>query len=244
AIHRPVIVEEAVTGAVVAVELVLLAVLLQLRLVLIYLLGSRRGVLVAEEAQERAREVLGVVDRRDRRLGVEVLLLHHHAATPELDAGVDALRLAGVEEREPAARARADAADLCPGPRLGAQPFRRGFGVAHRLRVGYAAFGAHLRRDVVRFPLPGPLEEVVADRRIAVVGELARELPVELVPARVVVYDRDARERSRAQRPRNVRRNLVAVVAGDRNGFRNHAFVSHGSSFCWGLGRGDLRVLS
>src|ERR1700676_1004902 len=79
-VQRPVPVPDSVAGAVVAVELVRLAMLLELGLVLVDLLGARRAVVVAEDADQRAAEVLGHVDRRDRRLGIELLLAHHHAA--------------------------------------------------------------------------------------------------------------------------------------------------------------------
>src|SRR5690606_27751776 len=79
-VERPVPVPDAVAGAVVAVKLGALAVPLQLGLVLIHLLGARRAVVVAEDADDRTGQVLGHVDRRDRRLGVELLLGHHHAA--------------------------------------------------------------------------------------------------------------------------------------------------------------------
>ena len=58
AVGRPVVVEEAVPGAVIAVELVVLAVLLQLGLVLVDLLRGRRAVLVAEQTEQRAGQVL------------------------------------------------------------------------------------------------------------------------------------------------------------------------------------------
>src|SRR5688572_33046805 len=90
-IERPVPVEEAVSGAVVAVELIILAVLLQLGLVLVYLLRARRAIVVAEDAEQRAGEVLRHVDRRDGLLGIELLLAHHHAAAPLLYAGIDVL---------------------------------------------------------------------------------------------------------------------------------------------------------
>src|ERR1700742_5136339 len=86
AIERPVPVVEAVTSAVVAMEFVILAVLLQLGLVLVDLLRARRAIVVAEQAEQRTREVLGHVDRCDRRLVVEFFLAHHDAAAPELDA--------------------------------------------------------------------------------------------------------------------------------------------------------------
>src|SRR6516164_10623633 len=63
-IERPVPIEEAMTGAVVAVEFIRLAVLLELGLVLVHLLGTRRAILVAEQAEQRAAEVLGQVNRR------------------------------------------------------------------------------------------------------------------------------------------------------------------------------------
>src|SRR5262249_49720900 len=95
AIHRllgpvewPMPIEEAVAGTVVAVEFVRLAVLLEFGLVLVHLLRARRAVVVAEHADERAGQVLRHLDRRDGRLGIELLFAHDHAAAPELGAGV------------------------------------------------------------------------------------------------------------------------------------------------------------
>src|SRR6516225_8604959 len=85
-IERPVQIEEAVTGAVVAVEFIRLAMLLELGLVLVHLLGTRRAILVAKQAEQRAAEVLRHVDWRDRRLRIELLLCHHRPASPQLDA--------------------------------------------------------------------------------------------------------------------------------------------------------------
>src|SRR5277367_2157161 len=81
-IQRPVPIEEAVPGAVVAMEVVVLAVLLELGLMLVHLLRARRAVVVAEDAEQRAAQVLRHVDRRDGRLRVELLRAHHDAATP------------------------------------------------------------------------------------------------------------------------------------------------------------------
>src|SRR4026209_2169886 len=78
-VEWPVPIEEAVAGAVVAMELVRLAVLLELGLVLIHLLGARCAIVVTEEAEQRAAEVLRHVDGRDGLLGIELLLAHHHA---------------------------------------------------------------------------------------------------------------------------------------------------------------------
>ena len=64
-IQWPVVVEDAVAGAVVAIELVSLAVLFELRLVLIDLLRARRAILISEDAEQRTGEILGQLDRRD-----------------------------------------------------------------------------------------------------------------------------------------------------------------------------------
>src|SRR6516164_9744655 len=81
-VKRPMPIPNAVPGTVVAMELVRLAVLFEFGLVLVDLLGARRPVVVAEYSDQRAAKVLRHVDRRDRRLVVELLLAHHHAATP------------------------------------------------------------------------------------------------------------------------------------------------------------------
>src|SRR5262249_16715624 len=110
AIHRllgpiewPMPIEKAVARNIVTVGLVGLAVLLELVLVLIHLLGARRTVVVAEQAEQRAREVLRHVDRGDWGFGIELLLAHHDAAAPQLDAGIHILPLAGIDEGVPPA---------------------------------------------------------------------------------------------------------------------------------------------
>src|SRR5712671_775644 len=186
-VEWPVPIEDAVAGTVVAVELVHLAVLLELGLVLVHLLGARRAVVVAEYAEQRAAEILRHLDRRDGRLGVELLLAHHHTAAPELDAGVDVLSLAGIDEGVPPPGTGAENADLAIVIGLGAHPLYRGLGVADHLGVGNAALGAYFGRDVVRIALARTLIEVGADREIAVMREPTRRLNIELAPARAVV---------------------------------------------------------
>ena len=66
--HRAVVVEEAVAGAVVTVELVRLAGVFELGLVLVDLRGRGVLVLVAEAAEQRRGEPRGQCDRRDRPL--------------------------------------------------------------------------------------------------------------------------------------------------------------------------------
>jgi len=64
-IQRPVPIEEAVAGTVVAVELTRLTVLFEFSLVLVHLLRAGCAILVAEQAEQRAAEVLRHIDRRD-----------------------------------------------------------------------------------------------------------------------------------------------------------------------------------
>src|SRR6266581_2364879 len=100
-VEWPVPIEDAVAGTVVAVELVHLAVLL------------------------------------------ELLLAHHHAAAPELDAGVDVLPLAGIDEGVPATRTGAENADLAVVIGLRAHPLYGRLGIANHLGVGNAVVSAH-----------------------------------------------------------------------------------------------------
>src|ERR1700722_12526711 len=111
-IQRAVPVEEAVAGAVVAVELIALALLFEFRLVLVNLLRARGAVIVAEQAEDRAAQILRHVERRDGLFRVELFLGHHHTAAPLLDDRVDVLLLAGVDEGMSAARAGTNQADL------------------------------------------------------------------------------------------------------------------------------------
>ena len=121
-VQWPVPIEDAVAGTIVAIELVHLAMPLELGLVLVHLLWARRAVVVAEYAEQRAAEVLRHFDRRDRRLGIELLLAHHYAAAPEVSAGVDILPLAGIDESVPATRTRAEKTDLAVVIGLRAHP--------------------------------------------------------------------------------------------------------------------------
>src|SRR6185312_4063329 len=224
-VGRAVVIEEAVAGPVIAVELVVLARLLQLGLVLVDLLRGRGAVLVAEQAEERARQPRGQGVRRDRLLLGQLVL--HHPAAPQLDRAVDALLPAGEEEGLAPARAGAEQPDLAVVPRLAAQPLHRGLGVADHLVVGNAAGGARLRGDVVGLALAEPLVKVMADRRVAVMGEAAGALAVPFVPAGHMVNEDHARERAGTRRPRGIGRDRVAIVADDPDGLRNHAFVGH-----------------
>src|SRR6185312_4083634 len=81
--------EEAVAGAVIAMELVALAELLQHRLGLVDLVGRGVLVVVAEDAEQRTAQLLGEVDRRHRPLVAELLriarILDDDAAAPAID---------------------------------------------------------------------------------------------------------------------------------------------------------------
>jgi hypothetical protein len=127
----------------------------------------------------------------------------------------------------PPTRAGAEDADLAVEPGLGAQPLHRALGVADDLRIGHAALGAHLGRDVVRFAFAGAVVEVMADRRVAVMREFSGGLAVPLVPARRMVKEHHAGERTRPQRPRDVGRDGLVVSAVNRDRLCNHAFVRH-----------------
>src|SRR5271170_2199568 len=103
AVSRTVVVEETMPGAVVAVKLVLFAVLLEFGLVLVHLLRGRRAIFIAEQAEQRAGEVLGKFDRRGRLLRVQLLLAHHHPTAPQFARSVYAFGMASKQEGLPPA---------------------------------------------------------------------------------------------------------------------------------------------
>src|SRR6266478_861454 len=222
-VEWPVPIKDAVAGTVIAVELVRFAVLLELGLVLVHLLRARRAVVVAEYAQQRAGEILRHLDRRDGRLGIELLLAHHHAAAPEVGAGVDVLSLAGIDKGVPATRTGAENADLAVVIGLRAYPLHCGLGIADHLGVGNAAVGAHFGGDVVWVALARTLIEVSADREIAVMREPTRRLNVELAPAREMVDKHNARKRAWTRRLGHISGNRGSLVA-----FDGHVLASHG----------------
>src|SRR5271155_2728791 len=112
--------------------------------------------------------------------------------------------MAGKEKGLPAARAGAEHADLAVEPGLGAQPRDCTLGVADDLSVRNAALGAHLGGDVIGFTLAGAVIEVMADRGVAVMRELAGRFAVPLIPARRMMQQHHARERAGPQWPRHI----------------------------------------
>src|SRR5436190_5590166 len=236
-VERPVPVEKAVARSVVAMEFVILAVLFQLGFVLIHLLGTRRAVVIAEEAKQRAGEILGHLDRRDRRLGIELLLAHHHAAAPQFDTGVDIFLLARIDEGMPATGAGAEKPDLPVVISLAAHPLHRGLGIADHLRVGNAALRAHIGGDVVRIALTRTLIEIGADREIAVMREASRRLDVELAPARKMVHEHHAGEGALALGLCRISGDRCPLVPVEGHVLASHASIEWHRSSLVGRGR-------
>src|SRR5258705_6353929 len=138
--------EEAVAGAVIAMELVSLAELLQYRLGAVDMVGRGVLVVIAEQAQQRTAQLVGEVDRRHRPLGAELLgilrIVDDDIAAPAIDRGVDIGQRAGGEIGVAAARAEADHADLAGGIGLLAQVSGAGIDIAYHLGVAVAAIAA------------------------------------------------------------------------------------------------------
>src|SRR3984957_5761565 len=93
AVGRAVVIEKAVAGAVIAMELVVIAGLLQLGLGLVDLFRGRGAGFVAEETEQWARQAAGQGYRRHRLLRRQLVL--PDAAAPQLDRAIDALLYAG-----------------------------------------------------------------------------------------------------------------------------------------------------
>src|SRR5690606_1747557 len=155
-----VVVEEPVTGAVVAVELVGLAVLVQLGLVPVHLGGAGGAVFVAEQPQHRAGQVLGQVDRRHRILVVEVPGGHDDPATPAVHHRVHLGGAARGQVGVAATGAGAEQPDLAGevGQRLQVRHARPA--VVDDLLVGDVALRAHARGDVVGGAVAEPAVQV------------------------------------------------------------------------------------
>src|ERR1700740_2179686 len=79
-------------------ELVLLAVTLQLRFERVDVLGRRILVLVAEDAEQRARQILRVLDRRDRPAVRELLRRGDDSASPHVAHRVEGVAATCGEE--------------------------------------------------------------------------------------------------------------------------------------------------
>ena len=170
-------------GSIVAMEFIVLAVLLEFFLVLVDLGRTGRAVFVAEDTEQRAGQVFGELNRRNRLFLRPIVFRLHDPAAPEVDAGVDAVGFAGVKESLPAAGATADYADFAGEIRLHLEPLHRTFGIADHLGVGNTTLGASLRSDVRGVAFSDTLVEVVADRRVTVVGETAGCFAIPFVPA-------------------------------------------------------------
>ena len=207
------------------VELVVLPVTFQLLLMQLHLRRRRTAVLLAEQAEERGGQARRVVEGSNRLLRRELLLGHHHATAPAVDDGVEFLRAACGEIRVAPTGARTEDADPAILRGECAQVARCACHVADHLVVGHAPDAAHHRRHVLGRAVALALVQVRADRRVAVVGESPRCLPVPLVPPGEVVDQDDARVRARSERSRQVRREHISLVAGEGDGLREHSLV-------------------
>src|SRR5262245_56343515 len=224
-VERPVPIEDAVAGTVVTVELVRLAVFFEFGLVLVHLLGARSTVVVAKNADQGARKIFREIDWRDRRLGIEFILAHDDATTPELGAGVDILFLACVYEGVSTARAGAEQTHLAVMVGLRPHPLYRGLGIADHLRVRNAALGAHFRGDVVGVAIARALIEVGADCEIAVMRKPPRRLNIKFAPTRQMVDQYYTWKSARTGRLGNVGGYRGSVVALDGHVLAGHASV-------------------
>src|SRR5262245_1481081 len=206
-------------------ELVLLAALLELPLVLVDPLGRRGLVLVAEEPEDRGREVLGVIDGGHRLIRRELFLGLDDTATPAVDYRIEALQPTTGEKRLPASRARAEDADLAAHIRQCAEPGIGAVEVAEDSGVGSAARRPDFGPDVLGSAVAVAEVQVRRDRHEAVVGEAAGALAIPLVPSRRVVDDDHAGKRSGPEWPGHVRVDLFPVVPPHGHRFGDHAFV-------------------
>src|SRR5205823_2852657 len=109
-------IEEGMAAAVVAVEFVVLAELLEYLLGAVGVLAVGVLVVVAKDAKDRTRHLLGKIDRRDRLAGIEhLLVIDDDVAAPAVHQRVDAGHAAGDQISVPPAGAETDHPDLTVG---------------------------------------------------------------------------------------------------------------------------------
>src|SRR5437588_12706855 len=97
-VRHPIGVEERMPASVIAMKLVILSELLEHLLGAIDVIAIGVLVVIAENTEHRAAHLLGQLDRRDRPLGIELLLVvDDHIAAPAIDQRIDAGHAAGDE---------------------------------------------------------------------------------------------------------------------------------------------------
>jgi hypothetical protein len=228
AIGRPRGVEKCVAGAVVAVELVVLAELFEHGFGAVHLVAVGIFIIVAEQAEQRAAQLRREIDGRDRPLGVELLgVVDDDVAAPAIHGRVDAVERAGGEIGVAPARAEADHSDLAVGIGLGAQKLHAARDVAHHLLVGDAAGRAHAGADIVGAAGAFAEIKVRRDGRQSMMGELAGRLLDPFIPPGHVMDQHHAGPRSAAERTRVIGFAHIALVAAKGDRLREHAFVGH-----------------
>src|ERR1700716_3413338 len=91
-------VEKGMTGAVVAVELVILAELLEHGFGAVHLVAVGVFIIIAEQTEQRSAHLLREINGRHRPLGIELLrVVDDDIAAPAIDRGIDAVERAGGE---------------------------------------------------------------------------------------------------------------------------------------------------
>ena len=139
AVVGPMIVEEAVTGIGVHVEVKILAVLDQRRLLNGHLFRRGTAVVLAKDAQQRAVKIGCVVEGSHWTIWRQVSFVHDDPATPAVDDGVKAIQQTGRQIGMASTGTGAPYAYFAVADRLVTQKAHCAFNVAHRLAIGYTA---------------------------------------------------------------------------------------------------------
>jgi hypothetical protein len=190
-----------------------------------HLFRARRPIIVAKQPEQGTVEFLRHVDRRDRCFLIELLFAHHHPAAPKLYAGINILFLARINESVAASGTRPEDAHPAIEVRLGTHPLYGSRRVPYHLSIGNSALGADLGGNVVGITLSRAFIEVCADSEIAMVGESARRLDIELAPARKMMNQHHAGKRTRTGWLSYVSGDWCSLVTVERNVLAGHASV-------------------
>src|SRR5215472_14931832 len=190
------------------------------------MLHRRVRVFVAEQAQQRAVDPFGQIDRRHRlSLSQPRGVVDDDIAAPAVNGTLDQVREFTRHEIGLApARAETDYADLAAGMRLRTQEVDGAGYIAEHLLVRYAAAFADLGHHRFIGAVADPELEARRHRGIAVMDKFARHLAGPFVPARHMMDHDDAGMRPGAGRMRVI--GIAAVPAGAAVGRHTRLNVS------------------
>ena len=122
-------------------------------------------------------------------------------------------------------RASPKRSDLAIGVGQRPQELHRRLKIIHDLIVRNSAFGTHMRGDILRRRMAAPVIQVRRNRRIPMMRELPRALPIPLIPTRHMMRQHHPRMRTSPQRTRKISIDPNPIRRPHSDRLRNHPLI-------------------